>query len=101
GGDRDDDVGVGGLFRPFNRRDIHAAWPRAHFPAEALAILRRPAVDLDAFDLARRAYGFELALRLPARPINADGLRPGAGEILRRDAAGRARSHLPEFVRFN
>src|SRR4030095_15591046 len=81
--------------------DLHAPQPRAHLLKEARAILRRPAVDLDALDVARGAYGFELALRLPTRSIEDDGLRAGAGKIIRREAAGGASPHLTEFVGFN
>ena len=67
--------------------------------ANAAARSRAPARDDDPLDRRhRRTDRRELRLGLPARADQPEGRRTGSGEVLRGDAARRARPNLAETV---
>src|SRR5215218_1561086 len=98
GGGRDDDVLSGRLVGRMGSLHLHAE-PLAHLLCERLARLLAAAVDDDAGEVPEGGYRLELALCLPAGPVEAQSGRVLAGEVLRGYAARGAGAHLAEPVR--
>ena len=95
GRSRDDDVLLG-------RVAVAVAGLGAELLAERGELLLGAAVGDDLFDPRHRlADARDLALRLPAAADHAERSRVRLGQVLRRDAAGRAGPQLPQLVRLD